>query len=285
MRSPQQIPAALEKSSNMIKYDSFGVLTTKKNLWSPETQKSVCLTAVQVSAPLAVSILLSDGNDDFLSLRITEPFSTVSQNFHSPYQLRPNNALMVRTADEQIKCNTSGAVTATQVPYNGSADFTNVNNTVGLHNGSVASLISGLITQTRGNIILDYSLLPAMYAYLDIERVVLRFYCRLSLTLAVGVSSMILYWRPNAQVAWTELEQISLSLIGSLDYLTNPIEKDITDAVLEASAPWEVINNLQTSFVGSHTGLGLGNTIQLDAVEIEICATGKNQIVLFGYEA
>lgn len=96
---------------------------------------------------------------------------------------------------------------------------------------------------------------------------------------------MILYWRPNAQVAWTELEQISLSLIGSLDYLTNPIEKDITDAVLEASAPWEVINNLQTSFVGSHTGLGLGNTIQLDAVEIEICATGKNQIVLFGYEA
>ncbi len=55
--------------------------------------------------------------------------------------------------------------------------------------------------------------------------------------------------------------------------------------MLEASAPWEVINNLQTSFVGSHTGLGLGNTIQLDAVEIEICATGKNQIVLFGYEA
>ncbi len=57
MRSPQQIPAALEKNSNMIIYDSFGVLTTKKDLWRPETQKSVCLTAVQVSAPLAVSIL------------------------------------------------------------------------------------------------------------------------------------------------------------------------------------------------------------------------------------
>ncbi len=81
------------------------------------------------------------------------------------------------------------------------------------------------------------------------------------------------------------MQQISLSIIGSANYLNNPIEHDITNMVREASDPWEVINNLQTSFVGTHTGLGIGNTIQLDAIEIEICMAGKNQITVFGYEA
>ena len=128
-------------------------------------------------------------------------------------------------------------------------------------------------------------MLPAEYEYLEIQRVVIKYYCRLSLTIAVGVSSMILYWRPNSLENWIELQQINLSIIGSINYLTNPIEQDITEAVLEAQDPWDVINNIQTSFVGVHTGLGLGNIIQLDAVEIEICMTGKNQITLFGYEA
>lgn len=285
MSNPQQIPGAIEKNSNLIKYAAFGVLSTGITLWTPEAEKRVCLTAVQASASQGVSILLSNGNNDFLSLRITEPFSAVSQSFYSSYNLSPNTPLMVRTAAEQIKCNTSGAVTATQIAYNGRTDFTNVNNAVGLHNGSVATLASALLTQTRGNIILGYSLLPAMYNYLDIEQVVIKFYCKLSLTLAVGVSSMIFSWRPNAQAAWTGLGQVSLSLIGTADYLTNPYEQDITAAVLGAPAPWDVINNLQTSFAGSHTGLGLGNTIQLDAVEITICTTGKNQITVFGYEA
>ncbi|CAK7034834.1 hypothetical protein ACF3M2_06020 [Tissierella carlieri] len=96
---------------------------------------------------------------------------------------------------------------------------------------------------------------------------------------------MVLYWRPNPTANWIELQQINLSLRGTLDYLTNPIEHDITEAVLGVSNPWEVINTLQTSFVGVHTGLGLGNVIQLDAVEIKICMTDKNQITLFGYEA
>ncbi len=128
-------------------------------------------------------------------------------------------------------------------------------------------------------------MLPTQYEYLEIEQVIIKYYCRLNLTLAVGVSSMILYWRPDSQSDWIELQEISLSIIGSANYLINPIEHDITDMVLEASDPWEIINNLQTSFVGTHTGLGLGNTVQLDAIEIEICAAGKNQITVFGYEA
>ena len=61
--------------------------------------------------------------------------------------------------------------------------------------------------------------------------------------------------------------------------------KLITSAVLAAESPWDVLSTLQTSFVGVHTGLGLGNAIQLDAVEIEVCVSGKNQITVFGYEA
>lgn len=192
---------------------------------------------------------------------------------------------MISTSDEEISCNIFGAVSATQINFNDRSDFSNVNNAVGLANGSLASLNSGLLAQTRGRIVLGYSMLPSEYDYLEIERVVIKYYCRLSLTLAVGTSSMMLYWRPNSQENWIELQQISLSLIGAVNYLTNPIEHDITNAVLAASDPWEVINNLQTSFVGTHTGLGLGNVIQLDAIEIEICTTGKNQITLSGYEA
>ncbi len=281
----EQILLTIKESSDVINYYSLGMQSSKTILWTPEPQKSIYLTSVQVSAPLAASILFSDDDMDFLSLRITQPFGTVSRTFPSEYKLTAGSSLMLSTSDEEISCNTSGAVTAVQAAYNGRSDFTNVNNATGLSNGTLASLNSALLNQTRGRLILGYSLLPAQYNYLEIEQVIIKYYCRLNLTLAVGVSSMILYWRPDINVDWIELQQISLSIIGSADYLSNPIEHDITDAVRGASDPWEVINNLQTSFVGTHTGLGLGNTVQLDAIEIEICMAGKNQITVFGYEA
>ncbi|WP_312813750.1 hypothetical protein [Sedimentibacter sp.] len=281
----EQILLTIKGSSDVINYYSLGMQSSKTILWTPEPQKSIYLTSVQVSAPLAASILFSDDDMDFLSLRITQPFGTVSRTFPSEYKLTSGNPLKLSTSDEEISCNTSGAVTAVQAAYNGRSDFTNVNNATGLSNGTLASLNSALLNQTRGRLILGYSLLPAQYKYLEIEQVIIKYYCRLNLTLAVGVSSMILYWRPDTNVDWIELQQISLSIIGSANYLTNPIEHDITNAVRGASDPWEVINNLQTSFVGTHTGLGLGNTVQLDAIEIEICMAGKNQITVFGYEA
>ncbi len=283
--SNQQILLAIKKSSDVINYYSLGIQPSKTILWTPEPQKSIYLTSVQVSAPLAVSILLSDDDINFLSLKITQPFSTVSRAFPSPFKLTTGNSLMLSTSDEEISCNIYGAATAAQVAYNGRSDFTNVNNAIGLSNGTLASLSSALLNQTRGRLVLGYSMLPTQYQYLEIEQVFIKYYCRLNLTLAVGVSSMILYWRPNTQVDWTQLQEISLSIIGSANYLTNPIQYDITDTVLGASDPWAVINNLQTSFVGTHTGLGVGNTVQLDAIEIQICMSGKNQITVFGYEA
>ncbi len=281
----QQILVTIKESSNVVNYYSFGIQPSKTILWTPEPQKSIYLTSVQVSAPLAVSIILSDTDLNFLSLRITQPFSTVSQAFPSAFKLTAGNSLMLSTSDEEISCNIYGAVTATQVAYNNRSDFTNVSNAIGLSNGTLASLNSGLLVQTRGRIVLGYSMLPTQYKDLEIEQVIIKYYCRLNLTLAVGVSSMILYWRPNTQEDWINLQEISLSIIGTANYLTNPIKHDITDMVRGASDPWEVINNLQTSFVGTHTGLGLGNTVQLDAIEVEICMAGKNQITIFGYEA
>lgn len=275
---------AMEESSNIIKYESFGVLSNNKTIWTPETDKSIYLTGIQGSAPLPVSILLNNGDDNFLLLRITEPFGTIAQGFYSPLKLNKDGPLMISTSDESTDCNIYGGISATQVNYNGRSDFTNVNNAVGLANGSVASLISGLITQTSGRIILGYNLMPAGYDNLEIEQVIIKFYCRLSLTVAVGVSSMILYWRPDSLENWIELQQINLSLIGTVNHLTTPIEHDITEMVLQSSNPWEVIGNLETSFVGAHTGLGLGNIVQLDAIEIEVCVHGINQLTLFGYE-
>lgn len=285
LQDNQQTLLVLEESSDIVKYHSLGIQTTKDAIWMPGAQKSIFLTAVQVSAPLAVSILLSDGNNNFLALRVTEPFSTISQYFTSACKLQTNNPLMISTSDEEIKCNNFGATTVTQVDYNGRSDFTNVNNAIGLANGSVATLISGLLTQTRGRIVLGYNMLPSEYDYLEIKKVVIKYYCSLNLTLAVGVSSMIFNWRPNPLENWIQLDQINLSILGTINHLIAPLAYDITNTVLQSADPWQVISNLQTSFVGSHTGLGLGNAIQLDAVEIEVCLHGKNQVTLFGYEA
>lgn len=285
LRDRPQNLSTLQKSSDIVKYRSFGILPSKSVLWLPDSQKSIFLTAIQLSAPLPISVLLSNDDTDFFSFKIMEAFNTISHQFPSPYKLPANTPLMISTSGEKISCNIFGAISASQLDYNGRADFTNVNNVVGLANGSLASLNSGLVVQTRGRIVLEYNMMPSDYDYLEIERVVIKYYCRLNLTLAVGVSSMILSWRPNSQANWIELQEMNLSLIGSINYLNNPIEFDITDMVLESSDPWEIINNLQTGFVGSHTGLGLGNIIQLDATEIEICMAGKNQITVLGYEA
>lgn len=281
----QKTLLVMEEGSDLVKYHSFGVQATKDAIWMPAAEKSIFLTAVQVSAPLAISIILSDGNSSFLALRVTEPFTTISQYFTSACKLQTDNPLMISTSDEEIDCNNFGAVSSTQVDYNGRSNFTNINNAIGLVNGSLATLNSAVLSQTGGRINLTYNMLPSEYDYLKITSVVIKYYCRLSLTLAVGVSSMILNWRPSSLDNWIELAQVSLSIIGAINHLTTPLEYDITNTVLQASDPWQVINNLQTSFVGSHTGIGLGNVIQLDAVEIEVCVQGINQITLFGYES
>lgn len=272
-------------AADIIKHHSFGLLPEEVTLWTPSPQKCINLTAVQVSAPLGVTITLSSsGSKSFLALRTTNTATAINQCFPSPYRLKRGDSISIRTSGEEISCGTSGAATATQAAFNGRSDFINIANAIGLANGQFATLNSALLTGTGGRIVLGYSMIPPSSSQLQIESVLIKFYCRLSLTLAVGTSSMLLYWRPDTSNNWVELQQLSLSLIGTLNYLTNPLEYDITAQVLSAANPWEVIGNLQTSFVGIHTGLGLGNTIQLDAVEIRICLTGINKISLSGFE-
>ncbi|QDR81172.1 hypothetical protein [Sporomusa termitida] len=269
----------------MIKDYSFSALPAAIPVWTPSPQKSINLTAAQVSNPLAATIILSsNGDKSFLALRTTESSPTIVQSFPSAYRLSSGDTIFARTADEGERCENFGAATATQVAFNSRSDFSNVNNAAGMADGQVAALSSGLLIGTRGRIVLSYNMSLAALEQLQLESVIIKFYCRLALTLAVGTSTMIFYWRPNSADNWIELQQASLSLLGTLDYLTSPLEQDITAQILTAANPWEVINNLQTSFVGSHTGLGIGNTIQLDAVEVEICVTGLNQLTLFGFE-
>ncbi len=286
LSSGQQPLSKKKKPADSSRYFSFNALTEPVAVWTPASQKCLYLTTVQLAAPLGVTITLSsDGNQQLLSFRLTQAAPSVSQTFPSGCRLSCGSSLLVRTSDEESDCETFGASTASQTAVNGRSDFTNVANAAGFADGQVATLNSALLTQTGGRIVLPYSIAIAALNQLQLTSVMLKFYCRLALTLAVGTSTMILYWRPNAAVDWTQLQQLSLSLIGTLNYLTTPLEQDITAAVLAADNPWEVITNLQTSFVGTHTGLGLGNTIQLDAVEVEICMTGLNTMTLCGFEA
>lgn len=274
-----------EKITDTVKYSTFNVLSSPTAVWIPASQKTINLTALQASAPLGVTITLSnDSGSPFLSFRLTQAAAARSLPLPSAYRLEKGNSVFVRTSNEETACNTFGGATATQVAFNGRSDFTNVNNAVGLDNGQVATLSSALLNQTGGRINLTYSMSMGDINQFQIKSVVIKCYCRLALTLAVGTSTMTFYWRPSSAEDWLQLQQVSLSLLGTLDYLTTPLTQDITASVLAASNPWNVIANMQTSFTGLHTGLGVGNSIQLDAVEVEVCVTGMNKITLFGYE-
>lgn len=284
--SEQQPLFTEENTAYTVKTSSFGILTAGMPVWTPSPQKSINLTAVQFSAPLDVTITLSlSGGSTLLSERLTQGFASASLRFPSPCRLTAGAAIFAATSDETTDCDAFGAATAAQAAYNGRSDFTNVSNAAGLPNGQYATLNSALLISTGGRIVLSYGITLPSISRMQIESVVLKFYCRLALTLAVGTSSMIFYWRPTSGDAWIQLQQLSLSVIGTLNYLTTPLVQDITSAVLASSNPWSVLSTLQTSFVGVHTGLGVGNTIQLDAVEIDICLSGINEVTLFGFES
>lgn len=273
------------KTTDTVKYSTFNVLSSPIAVWTPASQTTINLTAVQAAAPLGVTITLSsDSGNPFLSFRLTQAAAAKNLPLPSPYRLAKGNSIFVRTSDEQSTCTTFGGATATQVAFNGRSDFTNVSNAVGLDNGQVATLSSAVLNQTGGRINLTYSMSMGDINQFQIKSVVIKCYCRLALTLAVGTSTMTFYWRPSSAVDWLQLQQVSLSLVGTADYLTTPLTQDISASVLAATNPWDVIANMQTSFTGLHTGLGLGNSIQLDAIEVEVCVTGMNKLALFGYE-
>ncbi len=274
-----------ENTSNMIKQYSFSVLSVGTPVWTPSSQKSINLTAVQASAPLGVTIVLSKGTgQNFLALRVTDTFTAVNQYFPSAYRLQRGQAISVRTSDEQRAEINSGAASAAQEAFNGRSDFTNVSNATGLPNGQYATMNSALLVNDSGRIVLSYTTTqPA--SGLQIESVTIRFYCRLSLVLSVSnISSMIYYWRPNSSAGWTQLQQENLSLTGTIDHLTIPLSLDITSSVLADPNPWNVLQNMQTSFVGSLAAVGVLNTIVLDAVVVNIKMVGQNGITLFGFE-
>lgn len=274
-----------ENASDIILFNTFSTLQSNTPIWTPAAGKRIFLTAIQTSSLAALTVTLGrTGSNKFLSLRVSNPYTAINQYFPSPYRLKPGDAVFISTSDEEMQCGASGAVSAAQVAFNGRSDFSNVNNATGFPDGQFATLNSTLAVATRGRIILSYGITPPTSSDLQIESVVIRFYCRLSLTLAVGTSSMIFYWRPSAADDWIQLQQVSLSLVGTINYLVTPLEQDITAEILAFEDPWEVLDTLQTSFVGTHTGLGLGNTIQLDAVEVVVCLTGKNKITLCGFE-
>jgi len=283
--SGQQSLFNRQKTTDIIKYSTFNVLSSPAAVWTPASLKTINLTAVQASAPLGITITVSsDSGSPLLSFRLTQAVAAKNLLFPSACRLAKGNSVFVRTANEETVCNTFGAATANQVAFNGRSDFTNVANAVGLANGQVATLASALLNQTGGRIVLTYSMSMGDINQFQIKSVVIKCYCRLALTLAVGTSTMTFYWRPSSAADWLQLQQVSLSLTGTMNYLTTPLTQDITASVLAAANPWDVIANMQTSFTGLHTGLGLGNSIQLDAVEVEVCVTGMNKITLFGFE-
>lgn len=278
-----KIYTTFESSSKKVIFEDFGKLSTPITIWTPDPGKIIYLTAIESASRYPVVIILSTSNGDFIALHLSSEITSYSKTFSSPLKL--TSPIMVKTQGEFTNSNAAGGSSIVQVPYDGRSDFITIQDALGLPNADYASLPSGLLTQTRGDLVLSYSILPTLY-YQDllIDKVIINFYFRIILLVAVGVSGVILRWRPNSTASWIQLDQIAITLIGTLDYVTVPYSVDITSAILAYPDPWAVIGTMQTSFVGYHSGLNLSNSVQLAAVVIQVDTIGNNKLTLTGYE-
>ena len=87
-----------EYPSDIVLFRAFTTLQTNTPVWTPDTGKSIYLTALQVSAPAPLVVQLSRGNnEDFMSIALTNTLATYGLSFPSPIEFNPDEVISVTT--------------------------------------------------------------------------------------------------------------------------------------------------------------------------------------------
>lgn len=100
-----------EQASDTILFNTFSTVQTNTPLWTPAAGKRICLTALQTSAPAALTVTLNRaGSTPFLLIVLTSALAAYSESFSSPVRFLPDEAISLTTS-------TSGILSITLVGY------------------------------------------------------------------------------------------------------------------------------------------------------------------------
>ncbi len=100
-----------EYPSDIVLFQTFTTLQANTPIWTPGADKSIFLTALQVSAPAPIVVQLNRGNNAaFMSMALTSTLATYGISFPSPIKFNPDEIISVTT-------NTAGTVNITLLGY------------------------------------------------------------------------------------------------------------------------------------------------------------------------
>lgn len=87
-----------EYPSDILLFQSFTTIQTNTPIWTPATDKSIFLTALQVSSLVPMVVQLNRGNNAFLSIALTNTLATYGISFPSPIKFNPNEIITISTS-------------------------------------------------------------------------------------------------------------------------------------------------------------------------------------------
>ncbi len=88
-----------EYASDIVLFQTFSTIQTNTTVWTPDSGKSIFLTAFQVSASTPLSIQLRRGsNNPFLSIILTTTLASYGESYSSPIKFNPNEIISVNTS-------------------------------------------------------------------------------------------------------------------------------------------------------------------------------------------
>lgn len=100
-----------EYPSDIVLFRTFTTLQTNTPIWTPSTDKSIFLTALQVSAPSPLVVQLNRGNNaTFMSIALTNTLATYGISFSSPIEFNSDEIISITT-------NIAGTVNITLLGY------------------------------------------------------------------------------------------------------------------------------------------------------------------------
>ncbi|WP_099468071.1 hypothetical protein [Konateibacter massiliensis] len=100
-----------EYPSDIVLFRTFTTLQTNTPIWTPGTNKSIFLTALQVSSSAALVVQLNRGNNAaFMSIALTSTLATYGISFPSPIEFNSDEIISITTS-------TAGTVNITLLGY------------------------------------------------------------------------------------------------------------------------------------------------------------------------
>ncbi|QIB69298.1 hypothetical protein Ami103574_08165 [Aminipila butyrica] len=89
----------IEYPSDILLFKTFTTLQTNAPIWTPGTNKSIFLTALQVSSSSSLVVQLNRGNNaTFMSITLNSTLATYGLSFPSPIEFNPGEIISLTTS-------------------------------------------------------------------------------------------------------------------------------------------------------------------------------------------